>query len=162
MRSEVRYNLLFGQFKWGGGYAFFWLKEITMENTMENTMRLKSTIYYGKYHRSTIYCIQFVRTNWINLYNIPPISATPFQLLKFHELQLFKLLRLPVVEYEHKGTFLRMFLNFDRVLVWIRPVTKLAHKMSLLNCRPMVFSNVNRWFKIFKLPLIISLSQKKA
>ena len=55
---------------------------------------------------------------------------TPFQLLWFHELQIFKLLRLPIIEYEHGGTFLRMFLNFGRVLVWIHPATKLTCKKA--------------------------------
>ena len=52
-------------------------------------------------------------------------------MLWFHELQSFELFRLPIIEYEHGGTFLRMFLNFGRVLVWIRPATKFAFKNAV-------------------------------
>ena len=67
---------------------------------------LKPTIYYGKYHRSTIDCItsnnKLILTEYIKLLQYVQCSLTPFQLLKFHELQLFKFLRLPIKDAASK------------------------------------------------------------
>ena len=96
---------------------------------------LKPTIYYGKYHRSTIDCMKsnnkLILIESIKFPRSVQYCVTLCQLLWFHELQSFELLRLPIIEYEHGGTFLRMFLNFGRLLIWMRPATKFACKNAV-------------------------------